>query len=228
MAKIKKYDADYFENGIETGKSCYTNYRWIPELTIRMAHHIVRHLNIAEGHKILDYGCAKGFTVKAFRILDIDAYGCDISQYAIDNVDTDVRHYCKLIKSAGNVIPFKFKFDWIISKDVLEHLDDRSIDEFLKQSLRFTDKAFHVVPLGNSQGKYIVPDYQRDITHITAKDVAWWKNKFESCGWQVKTFSYNVKGIKDSWTMRYKRGNGFFILAKMATKKAKGDLNENI
>lgn len=222
MIKTKTYDIDYFENGIETGKSCYTNYRWIPELTIRMAHHIIRHLGIVEGARILDYGCAKGFTVKAFRILDVDAYGCDISQYAIDNVDAEVRHYCELIKSSGKMIPFKFKFDWIISKDVLEHLDESSIDLFLKQSLKYADKAFHVVPLGDGHGNYIVPDYQRDVTHITAKDVAWWRSKFESCGWLVSAFSYNVKGVKDSWTDRYKYGNGFFNLEKRTPVRGRG------
>ena len=214
MARTKKYDADYFENGIATGKSCYTNFRWIPELTIRMAHHIIRHLKLTGGTRVLDYGCAKGYTVKALRLLDIHAYGCDISQYAIDNVDADVRHYCELVRTTGNMIPFRHAFDWIISKDVLEHLDERSIDRFLRQSLRHADRAFHVIPLGDGAGKYIVPDYQRDVTHITAKDVAWWRNKFESCGWRVSAFSYNVKGIKESWTERYSHGNGFFILEK--------------
>ena len=216
MAVTQKYDADYFENGIETGKSCYTNYRWIPELTVRMAHHLIRHLNLTAGERVLDYGCAKGFTVKALRMLDVEAYGCDISAYAIDNVDAEVRHYCKLIKPAGSVIPFRQKFDWIISKDVLEHMTERSIDRFLKESLKHSKRAFHVIPLGDGRGKYIVPDYQRDVTHITAQDVSWWEAKFASCGWHISTFSYSVKGVKDVWTDRYKRGNGFFNLEKRA------------
>lgn len=71
---------------------------------------------------------------------------------------------------------------------------------------------FHVIPLGNGNGKYVVPEYEMDKTHILIKDVDWWLDKFKSRKWKVKSFSYNVPGIKDNWTKKYKRGNGFFVL----------------
>ena len=82
-----EFDENYYENGVITGKSCYVNYRWMPELTIKMAHSIIKYLNLNSNVKVLDYGCAKGFLVRALRLLDIDAYGCDISEYAINNAD---------------------------------------------------------------------------------------------------------------------------------------------
>ena len=39
----EKYDKDYFKNGIASGKSCYSNYRWLPELTIPMAYNIIKY-----------------------------------------------------------------------------------------------------------------------------------------------------------------------------------------
>ena len=30
----EEYDEDYFEHGEATGKSCYTNYRWMPTRTL--------------------------------------------------------------------------------------------------------------------------------------------------------------------------------------------------
>jgi cyclopropane fatty-acyl-phospholipid synthase-like methyltransferase len=178
-------------------------------------------LKIKDTDRILDYGCAKGFLVKAFRILDIPAFGCDISSYAIDNAEADVRHYCSLITSSKKLIPFDFQFDWLITKDVLEHLDEKTLDKFLKNSFEKTKKAFHVVPLADKKGNYIVPEYQKDKTHIIAKDVAWWKEKFESFGWKTTSFSYSVRGIKDNWTERYKHGNGFFILEKKRNERKK-------
>ena len=65
------YDEDYFERGLSSGKSGYDNYRWLPELTIKFAYKIIKELNLREGDRVLDYGCAKGFFVKALRILDI-------------------------------------------------------------------------------------------------------------------------------------------------------------
>lgn len=213
MTVNELYDEEYYEKGLVTGKSCYMNYRWMPELTLKMAYHLINHLKLKESDKVLDYGCAKGFLVKALRILDIPAFGCDISGYAIDNAEADIRHHCSLIESS-RIIPFDFDFDWIITKDVLEHMDERSVDSFLKHSYSKANRAFHVIPLGNHNDGYIIPEYDKDPSHMLAKNAKWWKNKFESFGWVQTSFSHNVKGIKDNWTERYKEGNGFFILEK--------------
>ena len=42
------FNEDYYERGAETGKSLYSHYRWMPELTIPMAHHIAKYM---EHHK---------------------------------------------------------------------------------------------------------------------------------------------------------------------------------
>ena len=63
------YDKDYYECGIESGKSLYNNYRWMPELTIPFCSRIVEHLKISTEQKVLDFGCAKGYSVKAMRLL---------------------------------------------------------------------------------------------------------------------------------------------------------------
>lgn len=198
------FDEEYFERGAVTGKSCYMNYRWLPELTIRMAYNIVKILGL-EGETVLDYGCAKGYLVKALRILDIEAYGCDVSKYAIDNIDPEVKKYCKLIK---RTIPFST--DWIITKDVLEHLSEKDLDYFLEESRKKAKGCFHIIPLGENN-RYIIEDYHRDKTHKLAKDDCWWMKKFEKHGWQLRLFDYYARGIKENWTGRYPKGNGFFI-----------------
>lgn len=207
------FDEDYFENGIITGKSCYVNYHWMPELTIKMAHKLIKHLGLKEGDRVLDFGCAKGFLVKALRILDVDAFGCDISSYAMHKVDPEVRHVCRLMSDVAD-IPFGHKFDWIISKDVLEHIEEKGIDIFLKEAHKIADRMFHVIPLADKRGKLIIPEYELDKTHILKKDLEWWTNKFESMGWKLASFSFSVEGIKDNWTRKYEKGNAFFSLAK--------------
>jgi len=214
MIENNKYDEEYFEYGLTTGISCYLNYRWLPELTIKMAHHIIKYLGLEENEKVLDYGCAKGYLVKAFRILDIEAYGCDISHYAIDRVDSEIREYCKLIEDEKKLIPFDFNFDWIITKDVLEHLEEEILDEFIRQSYKKSKKCFHVIPLGDKNNNHIVPDYALDKTHKLIKPKDWWIEKFESFGWKLSSFDYKVKGVKENWTRKYEKGNGFFIFEK--------------
>ena len=209
MIDGKKYNKDYFENGVVKGISGYQNYRWLPELTIKMAHNFVRKLEL-NNDKVLDFGCAKGYLVKALRILDIEAYGCDISPYAIDKADSDIRDYCKLAESTDKLIPFDFKFDWIITKDVLEHLDEEDIDIVIPQFKDSASKCFHVIPLGNNN-KYTVHNYELDETHRLAKPKEWWIEKFRRFGWELVSFDYKVSGIKDNWAEKYDKGNGFFI-----------------
>jgi len=208
------YDKNYFEKGVTSKKSCYLNYRWMPELTIPMAYNIIKFLNLKEDQKILDFGCSKGFLVKSLRLLGIDAYGVDISSYAIDNIDSDVKKYCKLIPHNKNLIPFKFNFDWIISKDVLEHLTTNQISNFLNLYKKKTDKMFHVIPLGDNK-KFRIKEYHLDKSHVQMNNEIWWEKIFNKNGWKILSFDYVVKGIKDNWTENHPKGNGFFIIQKI-------------
>jgi len=212
--KIKKnfFDKDYFESGIETGKSCYVNYRWLPDLTIPMAYSIARHLNLKHNQTILDFGCSKGFLVKAFRLLGFKAYGLDISKYAIKNADNDIKKYCKLIKNK-NYNPHKKYFDWVISKDVMEHMTLEDINIFLKTYNKFSKNMFHVVPLGD-KGKFRIKEMHLDKSHIQIHNEKWWNNIFKKNNWKTKELNYAVDGIKDNWYRHHKFGNGFFKLEK--------------
>lgn len=211
MSNAEQFDLDYYENGVITGKSGYMNYQWMPELTIKLAYNIIKYLNIKEDEKVLDYGCAKGYLVKALRLLDVNAYGVDISNYAIKLSDAEVRDYCLLV-SESDPLPSEECYDWLVTKDVLEHMPESTLDDFLEKSRLVAKKSFHVVPLGDANDKYIVPEYENDITHVLAKPKEWWQRKFESHGWEVESFSHKVRGIKENWTNRYEQGNGFFIL----------------
>jgi len=207
------YDKKYYEDGIASGKSCYTNYRWIPELTIPMAYFTIKELGIKSQSTVLDVGCSKGYFVKALRLLDIDAYGIDISQYAIDHVDIEVKDYCKLITNETPV-PILKKFDWILTKDVLEHMDSDSLHSFFKN---YSDKAtrmYHVVPLGDDD-KFRIPEYHLDKSHIQIHNEIWWEKLFNQYGWKIESLKYKTQGIKENWSEHHPTGNGFFTLVRV-------------
>lgn len=211
------YDFDYYEQGIQNRKSGYENYRWMPELTMRMAHHMVVDLPIKKDEKVLDFGCAKGYLVKSLRMYGIDAYGVDVSTYAIQSVIPDqweTHECCKLIVDWE--IPFdKMKFDWIIAKDAIEHLNEEDLGKFLKLAKKRGKKIFTAVPLGlkiNGKEKYVIENYEGDITHVLRKPKEWWMKTFEKYGWHVALFRYEMPPIKENWTVPYPKGNGFFIL----------------
>lgn len=179
--------------------SLYSNYRWMPELTIPLAARIVEHLGVPRGARVLDFGCAKGYLVKALRLLGRDAYGCDTSTYALQHAPTDVS-------------PFLFPtlhgtYDWVLAKDVLEHLDYDEIGVVLNRLRAAADHLFAVIPMGHA-GQYAVPAYEQDATHVIREGLEWWCARFLDGGWEVQMAEYRVEGIKDNWA-EWPRGNGF-------------------
>lgn len=207
---ICQYEFDYFERGIETGKSCFTNYRWLPELTTSLAMSYIDYLGLTRNHKILDYGCAKGFVVKALRILYRPAWGCDISSFAINSSDNDTRKWLELCNK--KIVPFDIDFDCIIAKDVFEHLEEQELDKVLRELRKKGKILFAIIPLGKDE-EFVIPAYNLDITHKIAQNKDWWLKKFKQNGWKLQKFSYYVTGIKESWS-NFPEGNGFFLLKR--------------
>jgi len=202
------YNEDYFKRGIETGKSLYTNYRWLPELTIPMIARLIMDVGIKQSDKILDYGCAFGYSVKAFRLLGFDAWGCDTSQYAIDNCDPDVKDYVFKINDNEHLPQH---YDWIIAKDVLEHISYGIINETLRFLRANTYKMFCAIPLGKN-GKYNCPAYELDTTHVIKEPLAWWILKFKRALFAVPKSYYELDYMKQNWS-KWPKGNGFFVLS---------------
>ena len=221
MKSIKPttYNQDYFERGPVLGISGYMNYSWMPELTLRMAHKLILSLPIAANERVLDFGCAKGYLVKALRLLDVQAFGTDVSEYAIAHADGEVRNFCSLVTGCDDPVLFLQDYDWLIAKDVMEHLSERELSALLRAALPRVSKIFAAVPLAADDecGKYIIPEYDRDITHIIRKSFGWWKKTFESHEWKIDAASHTFPGCKENWTTRWEEGNGFFVLSRATT-----------
>jgi len=200
------YDRDYYLRGIETGKSCYENYRWLPELTMPMVMRMIDYLHIRPDQTILDFGCAFGYVVKAFRLLHREAWGFDISPYAIQHVDELVKPYCFL---PNKPVEIPESFDFCIAKDVLEHIDYQCIKSVLKNIN--AKHIFAIIPLGNGDGKYIAPSNNLDKSHIICEDINWWLDTFYTSCWELIHFGYRIDGIKDSYYKNYPRAHGFFF-----------------
>jgi SAM-dependent methyltransferase/glycosyltransferase involved in cell wall biosynthesis len=74
---------------------------------------------------VLDVGCGLGLLVHLLRERGIEAYGIDISEYAIQNAYPQARPFCRL-GSITNLesfaAPFPPSYDLIVCIEVLEHL----------------------------------------------------------------------------------------------------------
>lgn len=68
---------------------------------------------------VLDAGCAFGFLVEQLRNARLQAYGVDISTYAIEQVHSSIQEFCWV----GSLTePLPHQYDLIVSIEVLEHM----------------------------------------------------------------------------------------------------------
>lgn len=205
------YNEDYFIRGKRSGVSLYENYRWLSHLTIPMCEAITDHLEAELGETFLDFGCARGYVVKALNILGFDAVGYDISDWALENCDPDVKGL------VSNALP-AHRRDYVIAKDTLEHVPLCDINSVLAAIADAADKAvFIVVPLSSGIGKrYVVPDYEKDVTHVIRWPMDHWLEQIHTVfgeGWKA-TARYRIQGVKDNYS-KWQTGNGFITCRKM-------------
>jgi SAM-dependent methyltransferase len=113
----KEYGQMYFDGPREYGYGGYSyDGRWQP-----VAKDIVDHFGLKAGDRVLDIGCAKGFLVKDLLALGIDAYGIDVSRYALMHCEPEVVGRLQ-VGSADN-IPFPSgSFDCVLSVNTIHNL----------------------------------------------------------------------------------------------------------
>lgn len=86
ITESKKFGHMYFDGPRDYGYGGYHyDGRWKS-----VAQDVIYHFRLKRGDRVLDVGAAKGFLVKELLDFGIDAYGIDISEYAVMNCHPDV------------------------------------------------------------------------------------------------------------------------------------------
>ena len=198
------FDEKYFEDGVRSRVSAYENYRWMPERTIREASSIINNIKF---DTVLDYGCAKGFMVHALRLLGKEAYGADVSEYAVENCHPKVKEYLQVIETTEQLTG---GWDLIIAKDVLEHIPKDLIPSVLSELRRRCKTLFVAVPLGDGK-RYRIREYEMDVTHVVREPEEWWLTTIVDAGFKIKYFDYEFGHLKENWTGNHPHGNAFIV-----------------
>ena len=206
------FNEDYYERGAETGKSLYSHYRWMPELTIPMCHHIVMYTKLLPEQKILDFGCAKGFTVKGLRLLGHKAFGVDVSEYAHGEMDAKTGKYCGVIEPQEALVCAEGGYDWILCKDILEHIPYEKIDKQLEVLYNGGKKVMAMIPLGDGE-KYVIDSYEHDKSHFIREDIEWWGDRFIRAGFRLELTTHDMGPFKKNWQFEPK-GSALIMASK--------------
>jgi predicted TPR repeat methyltransferase len=203
------YDEDYYMNGLTTGKSNYERYSWKPDLTLSWAHHLRRLLSVKEHDRVLDVGCATGNYVRALRMLGIDAWGYDVSEWAVANSDASVRPFLSNHLNGA-------EYDLIFSKDCFEHIPHVDLFPLVCKLLKSTERMFVIVPLAaETNGRYVHEKEEKDPSHVNRWTLSDWLRFFESCSPSfIVSGSYRYPGLKPG-SAEVDCGYGFFLCTRI-------------
>lgn len=178
------FDAYYFQHGC--GQPYQRTAEWLAAFG-RFADHIVAGL---QPKTALDAGCAMGFLVEALRDRGVQAYGVDISEYALQQARADIRPYCWV----GSVTtPLPQRYDVIVCIEVLEHMALAESEQAIANFCRYTDDV-----LFSSS-----PEDYREATHFNVQPPEYWAEQFARQGF-VRDVDFDATFITP-WAARYRR-----------------------
>ncbi len=130
-----QFGREFFDGDRQTG---YGGYYYHARFFQRVVQVFRDYYHLPDTALILDVGCAKGFMMFDFKQLmpDIQIYGIDVSQYALDNAKPEMRPYMRLASAVD--IPFpNDSFDLVISLASIHNLEP----ELCKQALREIERV---------------------------------------------------------------------------------------
>jgi len=187
--KITYDDRWYFEGG----SSIYQGY-WFGErsaMGIRIGNRLQSYIDsfpdAFDNCNVLDVGCAAGYFVKYLRDYDIEAYGCDPSNWIINREETLMTPYKQFLKvGTAQDMPFDRTFDTVIAADILEHLTTEEFNSFLQELNRIEAKNLIVkVPTKDDESAH------NDKGHILIETKEWWVEQFQIIGFDyVDSLTY--------------------------------------
>jgi 2-polyprenyl-3-methyl-5-hydroxy-6-metoxy-1,4-benzoquinol methylase len=136
IALSRQYGYDYFHGSRDVGYGGYRyDGRWVP-----VARDIIAHYGLRPGDKLLDIGCAMGFLVKDLLAQGIDAYGIDVSTYAVTHCEPEVVGRLSVASAETLYFPDK-SFDVVLAINSLHNLERPALLKALGEIERVARKG---------------------------------------------------------------------------------------
>jgi 2-polyprenyl-3-methyl-5-hydroxy-6-metoxy-1,4-benzoquinol methylase len=151
---IEEYDASYFDGDAQplrhnAGYSYF--HRWYRfdgpcssgEYWRDLAATLTERFSLRD-KIVLEVGCAKGFIVQDMRDLGVNAFGIDVSTYAVSRAEPSVRPFIE----CGNILDVVYEenqYDALFSTDFFECVTDATAEILINKFNRIARSQFHLI-----------------------------------------------------------------------------------
>lgn len=193
-----QFGREYFDGTREQGYGGYRyDGRWLP-----IAEDIVRHFGLKRGDRVLDVGCGKGFLVKDLMQAcpGLDAFGIDISEYAVMNCEPEVAGRLRV----GNAMQLPFpddSFQAVISINTIHNLERAGCILALREMQRVAPGRGYVQvdAYRNPEERQIFEDWM--LTAKTYGMPADWREILREAGYTGDYF-WTILELDPEWSIR--------------------------
>jgi GT2 family glycosyltransferase len=177
------FDAYYFAHSC--GRPYQRNEHWLGFFGT-IAEKIV---NEVQPQSVMDVGCAMGFLVEALRERNVEAFGIDISEFAIGEIGPEIKPFCWV---ASVLDPFPRDYDLMVCIEVLEHLKPEEADRAVSNLCKYSTQV-----LFSS-----TPSDFKEATHFNVQPPHYWSEHFARHGF-YRDLDFDASFITP-WAMLFK------------------------
>ncbi len=166
------YNEKYYQN--YNGDNYGRNEKWFSFFG-NIADNIVEKI---QPKTVLDIGCAYGLLVEALRDRGCEAFGIDVSDYALSRARNDIVKYL----SVDTILrPMSRKFDLIVTIEVIEHIKEEDCETAVQNMCAAADSVLLAT----------TPDDFDDPTHFNVQPPVYWVKQFAKFGF-VPDITHNA------------------------------------
>ena len=173
------YDREYYA-GDKHVKAPTLMHKLLPVRSLYRALFIKLRLN---PQKVLDVGCGLGHTIGWLRRLGIEAYGLEISHYALKQALPHIKPYLKY----GDIrsIPYPDRtFDLVTTFDVLEHVHEEDISQAVAECQRVSSK-YILHKIYTQENSWLSYFYGSDLSLVSVYSKNWWEKLWQRLKYKI-------------------------------------------
>ncbi len=181
------YDRNYYEN--YNGEAYGRSKQWL-EFFGAISSNVIESLRPTT---VLDAGCAYGLLVETLRDQGVEAFGIDVSEFAISQARSDIKKYLSV---HSLLEPFERHYDLIVSIEVIEHIKEEDSDTAIQNMCNAADRILLAT----------TPDDFDDPTHFNVNPPIYWIKKFSKYGFEPE-INYHA-GFLTPYAMLFRKCEG--------------------